>query len=221
MNITIYGKGGHGASPQSAIDPIVLAAEYINNIQTIVSRNLSNNDPAVITVGAIHGGTLGNIIPDQVQLKLTIRSFSETSRQLILKRLKEIGDNMALSAGLSKDKLPTYNLLDMSIPAVFNNPELGMKLKSIIQKEINDSAIVAVKPIMIGEDFSVYGQQLVNIPSYMIWMGSLSPQRKKMLIDNQTSIPSLHSSKFAPDYEAEIPAAIKIMITSLLNLFKN
>jgi hippurate hydrolase len=135
--------------------------------------------------------------------------------------LKEIGDNLAMSAGLSKDKLPTYDLLDMSIPAVYNNPELGMKLKSIIQKEINDSAIVAVKPIMIGEDFGVYGQQLVNIPSYMIWMGTISPQRKKMITDNQLSIPSLHSSKFAPDYELEIPAAIKIIATSLLSLFNN
>lgn len=213
MNITIYGKGGHGASPQQTIDPVLLAAQYITNIQSIVSRNLSSNDPAVITVGAIHGGTAGNIIPDQVMLKLTIRSFSQPSRQLILDRLKTIGNHMAAAAGLPADKMPLFDLLDMSIPSVYNDPALGNKLRKIIQSQVDSNAVTTVPPIMIGEDFGVYGQQAKPIPSYLMWLGTVSPA----LVG--TELPSLHSARFAPDATNTLPSAVRIMGNCLLQLF--
>ena len=220
LNITFYGKGGHGAAPQQCIDPILLSAQFITEIQSIISRNLSPNEPAIITVGAINGGTVGNIIPEQVKLKLTIRSFSKESRELILNRLKVIGDNLALAAGLEKDKMPYFDLLDMTIPSVYNNPELGSKLNAIIKKQFGDSSIVKMKPIMLGEDFGVYGQQETKIPSYILWMGTVNATRKKLANENKATLYSLHSAHFAPNYEEAIPAAIKIMSISIMELFK-
>jgi len=218
MNITIYGKGGHGAAPQQTIDPVLLSAQYITAIQSIVSRNLSSNDPAVITVGAIHGGTVGNIIPDQVQLKLTIRSFSAAARQTILDRLKTIGDNMAAGAGLPKEKWPQYELLDMSIKSVYNDPQLGARLRTVLSKERGDSSYTTVKPIMIGEDFGEYGQLPSKIPSYLLWIGTVSAERKALAAKGEAELYSLHSSRFAPDYAATIPAAVKTMCVCILYL---
>ena len=220
MDITIYGKGGHGAVPQNSIDPIVISAQFINEIQTIVSRNLSPNDPAVITVGAIHGGTVGNIIPDQVVLRLTIRSYSKEARQTIFDRLKQIGDHLSQAAGLSTDKLPKYDLLDMSIPSVYNNPSLGIKIREIMVKNFGDSSAVSMKPIMIGEDFGVYGQQLSAIPSYILWTGTVNKERKMKAVTNNIALPSLHTAYFAPDAEETISANVAAVGTCLLEMMR-
>jgi len=221
MNITIYGKGGHGAAPQKCIDPILLSAQYITEIQSIISRSLPPIESGVITVGAINGGTVGNVIPNQVVLKLTIRTFSQESRNIIMKRLKEIGDNLARAAGLPETLLPKYDLLDMSIPSVYNNPELGKKLKDCFTKYIGATSVVKIKPMMIGEDFSIYGQQPDSIPSYILWMGTLSAERKTKSIQNNIEIPALHTSKFAPDYEQCIPKNVIVMSAAMLELFNN
>lgn len=222
MTITMYGKGGHGAAPEKCIDPIVLSAQFINAIQTIVSRNLSSNDPAVITVGSVQGGTIHNVIPDMVTLKLTIRSYSGESRKIILDRIKAIGDNLALAAGLKEDRLPKYDLLDMSIPPVYNDPLLGGRLRGYVEKEMGPGFVQTVKPVMIGEDFGVYGTH-TGIPSYLIWIGTVSSDRLIASQSGDTDLKSLHSSEFAPDYDNTIPAAVRIMagcITGLLSTKK-
>jgi hippurate hydrolase len=221
MNITINGKGGHGAAPQKCIDPVLLSAQYITEIQSIISRSLPPIESGVITVGAINGGTVGNVIPNQVVLKLTIRTFSQESRNIIMKRLKEIGDNLARAAGLPETLLPKYDLLDMSIPSVYNNPELGKKLKDCFNKYMGTASVVKIKPMMIGEDFSIYGQQTEQIPSYILWMGTLSPERKAQSVESKIEIPALHTSKFAPDYEQCIPKNVIVMSAAMLELFNN
>ncbi|MEI7733972.1 MAG: amidohydrolase [Ferruginibacter sp.] len=218
LNITFNGKGGHGAVPQQTIDPVLLASQYVVAIQSVVSRNLSPNDPAVITVGVINGGTAANIIPDQVTLKLTIRSYSKASRQLILERLKTIADNMARAAGLGDDLLPLFDLLNMSIPSVYNDPQLGARLKNSLINTIDSDAVSLVKPVMIGEDFGVYGQQTTAIPSYLMWIGTVSPQRKALANQGNAILYSLHAAKFLPDYETAIPAAIRVMTVCILDL---
>lgn len=216
MNITIYGKGGHGAEPQKTIDPILLSAQFITEIQTIVSRNLSPNDPAVITVGAINGGTIGNVIPDEVILKLTIRTYSAESRDLVFHRIKTIGDQLALAAGLEVKMLPKYDFLDKS-PPVFNSISLGKSLKEHLG---NSFSIVPVSPTMIGEDFGIYSKQN-TIPSYLIWLGVLSKTQLKNYEQEGLGIPSLHSPRFAPDYKNAIPKGTQAMVSSLLYLFKS
>lgn len=214
MNIIIHGKGGHGAVPQNAIDPIVLSAQFVGEIQTIVSRNLPPTESAVITVGAIHGGTIGNVIPDQVELKLTIRSFSPNARQLILDRLKSIGDGLASAAGLAPNLWPEYKLLDMSIGPVFNDAQLGEKVKKALLSQEGATAAVAVDPVMIGEDFGMYRGNPA-IPSYLFWMGTLTKASQEKYKTQNQKLPSLHSASFAPDYEASLPFSIRAMTTAL------
>lgn len=220
LNITVFGKGGHGAAPEKTIDPIVLASQYVLALQTIVSRSLPSTDKAVITVGAIQGGTVGNIIPEKVDLRLTIRSFSKESRQLIFDRIKSMGNHLALAAGLDSSRLPVYDLLDMSIPSVYNDPSLGARLRNNLVTQLGDTAVTSVDPVMIGEDFGVYGQQTHRIPSYILWLGTVAPERKKAANAGGLELPSLHSPRFAPDYQPTIAGAVKIMSLSLLNLLQ-
>ena len=108
----------------------------------------------------------------------------------------------------------------MSIPSVYNEPALGKSLRTIISKEMGDSAWTTVKPVMIGEDFGVYGRQQKSIPSYLLWIGTVAPDRKAKAANGQEELHSLHSSKFAPAYTRTIPAAVKMMSSCLLHLFK-
>jgi hippurate hydrolase len=218
MNITIKGKGGHGAEPFRAVDPVLLSAYFITEIQSIVSRNLPPNDPAVITVGAINGGTVGNIIPSEVTLKLTIRSYSKESRKVIFQRLKEIGNGLAASAGLDSSYYPNYDLLDMSIPPVFNNPEIGKILQEVMLA--NQIPTAKMSPKMIGEDFGVYGQELNN-KSYMLWIGTRTDDLKKCPEPDSCVFPKLHTSSYLPDYKSTIPIASKAMSKALLSLLNH
>lgn len=212
MNITVLGKGGHGAVPNKTVDPVVLASQYVLALQTIVSRNLPTTESAVITVGAIQGGSVGNIVPDKVELRLTIRSFSETTRQLIFDRIKTLGNHLALAAGLDSSRLPVYDLLDMSIPSVYNDPALGMRLKNTLVKQFGTAAVTDVDPVMIGEDFGIYGRHEKNIPAYILWMGTAAKGAK------EDTLPSLHSPRFAPDYAATLPGAVKVMSSCIIEL---
>lgn len=221
LNITIYGRPGHGAAPDLAIDPIVLSAQFINQIQTIISRNLNSNDPAIITVGAINGGTIGNVIPENVQLKLTIRSYSAQSREIIFKRLKTIADNLALASGLDSSRLPKFDLLDMSIPSVFNNPELGLKLRNIISGSFGPESMENVKPVMIGEDFGIYGRNSPKSKSYILWMGTVDSKKIKNASDGTLTLPSLHSSTFAPSFQELLPKSISTFATIIHQLSMN
>ncbi len=216
MNITVKGVGGHGAEPFRAVDPVLLAAYLVTELQSIVSRNLPPNDPAVITVGAIHGGTVGNIIPSEVELKLTIRSYSEDSRIKILKRIEEIGNGLAASAGLTEANYPKYTLLDMSIPSVFNSPEMGKMLMSAFQGKKMPLSVMPAK--MIGEDFGVYGTS-THIRSYMLWIGTTSTQQSDCPDLEDCFTGKLHTSDYFPDYSTTIPMAVETMRTALITLF--
>jgi len=218
MDITIFGKGGHGAVPQNSIDPVVLASQFVLATQTIVSRNLPPIEPAVITIGSIKGGTAGNIIPDQVQLKLTIRSFTPEARQLIFDRLKQIGNSLALAAGLDSSRFPKFDLLDQKTPPVYNDPSLGAEMRSLLTKWKWASSFQLVKPVMIGEDFGEYVVLRPKIPSYILWAGTVAPEQKKLAQEGKVSLPSLHSAGFAPELSA-VTQASQTMIYLLSSLF--
>ncbi len=215
MNITVKGVGGHGAEPFRAVDPVLLSAYLVTELQSIVSRNLPPNDPAVITVGAIHGGTVGNIIPAQVELKLTIRSYSEASRKKILQRIEAIGNGLAASAGLDSSNYPTYTLLDMSIPSVYNAADMGKTLFTALKNSNLQTSVMTSK--MIGEDFGVYSASL-NIPSYMLWIGTTSSDESVCPDHEGCDVPKLHTSEYFPDYTVALPLAVKAMSTSIMTL---
>lgn len=219
MDITIFGKGGHGAVPQNSIDPVVLASQFVLATQTIVSRNLPPTEPAVITIGSIKGGTAGNIIPDQVQLKLTIRSFTPEARQLIFDRLKQIGNGLAQAAGLDSSRYPKFDLLDQKTPPVYNDPRLGTELRELLTQWKGSSSFQTVKPVMIGEDFGEYVLLRPQTPSYILWAGTVAAGKIQMAKEGKQSLPSLHSAFFAPELQA-VTGASETMIYLISSLFQ-
>lgn len=220
VDLTVFGEGGHGAAPHTAIDPIVLSAQMVLAFQTIVSREINPIDPAVVTVGSIHGGTVHNIIPDEVKLQLTIRSYTQEVRDKTLDALHRISRNLAISANLPEDKLPVIKVREPSTPATFNDPALTQRLVSLFRKDFGADKVVEMPPYMVGEDFSRYGMQDKKVPIFMFWLGAIDPEKVKRAEQTGEQLPSLHSPYFAPLPEPTIKTGVKAMYSAALELFK-
>jgi amidohydrolase len=213
VDITIYGKGGHGAMPQKTVDPIVIAARTVLSLQTIVSRELNPSDPAVITVGSIHGGSKHNIIPDQVHLQLTVRSYREEVRKHLLTAIERIARAEAQAAGAPKPPL-----VEFSEPtnAVYNDPQLTERAAAVLRRRFGEAKVVRVEPRMIAEDFSEYGR--AGVPATDLWIGAVNPAKYAAAKASGEALPSLHSSQFAPDLKPTLETAIAAETSVLLDL---
>ncbi|MGD1889573.1 MAG: amidohydrolase [Cyclobacteriaceae bacterium] len=220
VDITVYGEGGHGAAPHTTKDPIVLAAQMINSFQTIVSREINPINPAVVTVGSIHGGTVHNIIPDEVKLQLTVRSYSPQVRNRIIRALKRISQSHAQAARLPEEKYPTVRIRDPQTPATINNTELTNRLTTVFKKMLGEDKVVETPPNMVGEDFSLYGMQDKKVPICMFWLGAVDPQKVKEAEETGTKLPSLHSPFYAPVPEPTIKTGIRAMSAAALELLE-
>lgn len=218
MDITVYGKGGHGAAPHQTVDPIVLSAQMILAFQTIVSREIDPLQSAVITVGSVHGGTVYNIIPDQVKLQLTLRSYSDEVRQQVIAAIQNKSKYLALQAGLPEDKLPDITWND-SAPATVNDKALTMRLVDVYKSIFKAKNVLEMQPSMIGEDFSRFARAQKPIPYVMFWLGTVEPDTFKKFIANGTPLPSLHSSTFQPFPKPTISAGVMAMTVGALELF--
>ena len=170
VDIIIKGIGGHGAYPHKTKDPIVLTAQIINSLQTIISREIGPIEPAVLTVGSVHGGTKHNIIPNEVRLQLTLRSYTDEVRSKTISSIKRLTRGLAISAGIPPDLYPEVILKDEYTPAVFNNPDLVQKLESSFKKSIGSENIFKTSPVMGGEDFGMYGRDEPIIPTAIFWL---------------------------------------------------
>lgn len=219
VDITIFGKGGHGAYPHKTIDPIVIASRVVLDLQTIVSRELSPLTPAVITVGSFHGGTQRNIIPDEVNLSLTIRSYTDDVRQHILTAIQRIARGAALTAGMPEDKLPIITIDPNPTPSVINNPKLTETVTQLYRSVLGESNVIFVGPEMVGEDFGRYGKTKEKIPILLTWLGSVDPNVLKSCNENGTIPPPLHSPQYFPLPEKTIRTGILSMTYSLINLY--
>ncbi|HEY9048495.1 MAG TPA: amidohydrolase [Ohtaekwangia sp.] len=219
MNITVHGKGGHGAAPHTTIDPVVLSAEMILAFQTIVSREINPLEPAVITVGSIHGGSVHNIIPDDVKLQLTLRSYSPEVRQQIIAAIHKKSEHLALQAGVAADKLPEITINDPQTPATINDVELTNRLVQVFQQQFGKENVVELQPAMVGEDFSRFGLQDKKVPICMFWLGAVDPAKVKQAKEQGVALPSLHSSTFIPLPEPTIKTGVAAMSAAALNLF--
>lgn len=219
VDITVKGIGGHGAYPQTTKDPIVLASQIVLALQTIVSREVAAQDSAVVTVGSIHGGTKHNIIGEEVKLQLTVRSYSDETRDKLLASIKRISENMGRVAGLPDEKLPTVEIKDEYTPAAFNNPELVSKAMKTMAKVIGTENVISSKPVMGGEDFGRYGRTDSKIPGMIYWLGAADPNEVKAAMKAGTSMPSLHSPFFKPDAAAAIPVGVDTMTATAVSLF--
>jgi amidohydrolase len=213
VNITMRGRGGHGASPQSTIDPIVQAALLIVDLQTIVSRELDPLEPAVVTVGSIHGGTKHNIIPDDCSLQLTVRSFSDSVRQKVLEGIRRKAMAVARGAGAPE---PTVEVLDEEMtPALFNDEKLVARIVPVLKKAIGDANVVDSEQSMGGEDFSRYGR--AGVPVCMLRLGSVDPKRLAGL-RRTGDPPSLHSAVYYPDADQALQTGITAMTAAVLDV---
>ena len=217
-HIKVFGKGGHGAYPEKCIDPIVIASRIVLDLQTIVSRELSPLEPAVVTVGSIHGGTRPNIIPDEVDLELTLRYYADETINKVIAAIQRISKSAAQMSGMPDDKLPVVTIEKAETPPVINNEKLVADLKTITANTMGAQNIIKTTPAMVGEDFGRYGKTPENIPICLIWLGSTSPQLMKELQSNGKKPEPLHSPYLMPDYEKTIETGITIMTGNVLGL---
>ncbi len=156
VDITVRGVRGHGAYPHTTKDPIVLAAQIVLALQNVVSREIEPGEPAVVTVGSIHGGTKHNIVPEEVRSQLTLRSYSDEVRQQTIGAIKRIVRGQALAAGIPEDRMPTVTLLEDYTPATYNDPATTERLAGALQSWLGDTHVVKIKPTMGGGFFRVW-----------------------------------------------------------------
>jgi amidohydrolase len=221
VDVTVRGIGGHGAYPHKTKDPVVLAAEMINAWQTIASRENNPLDPIVVTVGSIHGGTKHNIIPDEVKMQLTVRTYKSDVRDRVLKAIDEIAKGIASAGGVPADRVPVVTVLkDQFTPATYNNPELTKRLVAIWKNVLGADNVEILDPTMGGEDFSEYSLPDHSIPAVDFHIGAVDPEKIAQFKKEGKELPSLHSSKFAPVPEPTIRIGIVGMTTAVLELMK-
>ena len=213
VDMTIFGRGGHGAYPYTTVDPIVIAARTILTLQTIASRENNPLDPVVITVGSIHGGTKHNIIPDQVKLQLTVRSYKDDVRKKLLESIARIAKAEAAAAGAPKEPLVTVLTGDSS---TYNDPPLSKRLADVFRRAYGADRVTEPSPVMASEDFSEYGR--AGVPAVMLWVGGVNPARYQAAKAAGSPLPSLHSSQWAPDYSPTIRMGVSSLTLAALEL---
>ncbi len=218
VDITVFGVGGHGALPHKTIDPVVIASRIVLDLQTIISRELSPLTPAVITIGKIDGGTVGNVIPEKVEMQLTVRSFSDEVRSAIFEKIERICNGIAMASGVPEDKMPVVKVKDQFTPSLYNDPDLTDRIRSVFNGCLGQANVFDSEPRMIGEDFSRYGRQEPPIPSLMFRLGTTAPDLLEKSKKGEAEISGLHSSKFAPDYSLTIRTGVKAMSCAVMDL---
>jgi hippurate hydrolase len=223
VDVTIRGVGGHGARPENTKDPIVMAAEYILDIQTIVSRQIPPQEPAVVTVGTIRGGTKRNIIPDEVKLQLTTRAYSDAVRDKIVDSLQKMALGVATANGLPPDRMPIVTVSKTeSAPVTYNDPALAARLKPVFIAALGSSLVVDWRSEMGSEDFGLFGlpDDPHRIPAFFLRIGATEPG--KLAESQRTGIPApgLHSALFAPVASPTIRTGVIAMSAAVLELLK-
>lgn len=211
VDITMLGKGGHGAEPDNAIDPVVQAAELVMSLQTIVSREVKPTEPAVVTVGSIHGGTKHNIIGDRCHLQLTVRSYSDEVRQHVLAAIHRKAKAVAAGARAPE---PEFQVSE-GTPALYNDDELAARMRQVFQEVLGEEQVVEADQVMGGEDFSQYGK--AGVPILMYRLGTVETSRLERM-KKFGAVPGLHSALFYPDFEKCISAGVVSMAHGVMDL---
>lgn len=215
VDIYVQGKGGHGAHPDATVDPIVQAAQLILDLQTIVSREINPTDPAVVTVGAIHGGTKHNIIGNECHLQLTVRSYGEEVRKQLLEAIQRKAKAVAISYRAPEPKI----VISEGTPSLFNDKHLTWRIVKNFNHAFGDEKVVPVDPSMGGEDFSRYG--IAGVPIFMYRLGAVDAKRLERYAQLGQEPPSLHSPLFYPDAQDCLETGINATVIALLELFEH
>jgi amidohydrolase len=213
LRITIYGKGGHGAAPQSTIDPIVIAARTVLALQTIVSREVKPGEMAVVTVGYIRAGTKNNIIPDQAELGLTVRTYKAEVRKQVLAAITRIAKAEAVAGGAQQETLVEHY---ESTDSVYNDPRLAERLRAPLEVALGKDNVITTDPITPSEDYAFFIEQ--GVPSLYMSLGGADPQKYAESKTSGNTLPSNHSPYFAPDVDPALRSGIKAEVAVLRNL---
>jgi len=216
VDITIYGRGGHGARPHSTVDPIVTAAHLVTALQTLVSRRVNPVDPAVVTVGSIHGGAKHNVIPDEVKLQLTVRSYSDEVRKLLLDGIRQLARDTCQTFGCPKP--PDVEIKDEYTPAMYNDPALTRRAVEVFEAFLGEERVGEMVAAMGGEDFGRYHRSQ-GFPAFMFRLGVVKQSSWKQSQEpGGEPLPSLHSSRFAPDPEPSLETGVRALSRLALSL---
>ncbi|PCI53402.1 MAG: peptidase M20 [Alphaproteobacteria bacterium] len=215
VDITVKGVGGHGAYPHKTKDPIVIAAHIVTALQTLVSRTIDPRQPAVVTVGSIVSGTKRNIISNEATMLLTVRTYDDETRKLLLDGITRIAEGQAATFGAPK---PEIRIAPIHTPAVLNEAKLTSRAVSVLSTTLGSEALEIVQPVMSGEDYARYSQLGEGIPSLLLWLGVVPPEAYSAANGVEGALPSLHSSKFAPDVSA-IETGVTAMSAIAIDLF--
>lgn len=218
VDILVRGQGGHGAFPQTAKDPVVLAAQLVLGLQTIISREVPPLEPAVLTIGSIHGGTQRNIIPAEVALQVTVRSFSDEVRATMLQAIERVARGLAIAAGLPEGLMPVVSVSEESTSAVWNDPALTRRLEAVFGSLLGKDNALTTKPVMGGEDFALYGRTDERVPICLYWLGAANPERVRAAAQGKEVLPALHSPYFCPDPQPTLQTGVATMTAAVLAL---
>jgi amidohydrolase len=218
MTVTIRGIGGHGSAPQAGKDPIVLAAEFVLLAQTIVSRQVDPQQPAVLTVGMIHGGTKNNIIPDEVSMGLTLRTYSTAVRDQIVEAVRREVKGLAEGYGIPADRMPTVTI-DESTPATFNDAGLAERVRGVAIRALGAERVGEAKPIMGSEDVGLFTLD-GKIPGVMYWLGASDAEKLAESRKTGVPLPGPHSALFAPVYAPAITTGVTAMTAMAIDLLQ-
>jgi amidohydrolase len=219
VTIVVHGRGGHAAMPMNTVDPIVLAARIVLALQTIVSRENNPTDPVVITVGSIHGGTRGNVIPDEVQMQLSVRTYTPEVREKTLAAIRRVARGEAISAGAPRepDVITGGNATASSV--VYNDPALTMRLAKALKANLGEKTVVEMPAKMTSEDFAEYWT-IGKVPSALLHIGAVNAAKFAEIQKTGIPGPAPHSPEWSPDREPTLKGAIRAEVTELLELFK-
>jgi amidohydrolase len=221
IDVTIRGIGGHGSQPQAGKDPIVMAGEFIVQLQTIVSRQEDPSDPSVVSIGQIHGGTKRNIIPNEVKMGITARSYSDKARQIIIDGVRHTAAGVGVAAGVPDNLAPIVTVLeDESTPVMYNDPALAARVKKALSAALGAQNVLDSAPFMASEDFGIFGLEGHKIPIVMFWLGAMDPAKFAAAQAAGKSLPGPHTSKFQPLPEATLRSGVKAMSATAIALLK-
>ena len=218
LTVTIRGIGGHGSAPQVGKDPIVLAAEFVLVAQTIVSRQIDPQEPAVLTVGMIHGGTKNNIIPDEVSMGLTLRAYSPAVRDQVIVAVKREAEGLAQGYGIPADRMPTVTVNE-GAPATYNDPAMAEHVKNYAVAALGKDRVFDASAIMASEDVGLFTLD-GKIPGVMFWLGAADPAKLEESRKTGVPLPSPHSALFLPDYAPAIPTGVTAMTAVAMGFLK-
>jgi amidohydrolase len=220
IDVVMRGVGSHGAAPDAGKDPIVMASEFVVELQTVVSRSIAPNQPAVVTVGDIHGGTKRNIIPDDVKMELTTRCYSEAVRQTIIDGVKRTAKGVAIAGGVPEDRMPIVTVLeDESTLETINDVALAARLQKIFVAKLGAANVIERQPIMGSEDFGIFSLDH-KIPAVIFWLGAYDPAKVAESERTGATLPSPHSPLFAPMPEPTLRTGVTAMTDAAVALLQ-